>query len=246
MNITDKTILITGGSSGLGYHLAKRLSEKNRVWITGRDDKKLSRIREDLGVSTLTVDVRDHTAMVSAIGSIGSIDIAIANAGISPSVKFTQTSLDDWQDALATNLTGVFTCFQAALKAMDPEKGGRLIAIASTASLKGYPYVSAYCASKHGVVGLVKSLALELANSSITVNAVCPGFMDTDMTQHNIARVAAKTGRSEQEALAIYAKQNPQNKLIGLDDVAACIDWICGPSSTSVNGQAIALSGGEV
>lgn len=244
--LTDKTILITGGSSGLGRHVAAYFAPHNRVIVTGRDTARLSDAVSRLGVETLNVDVRDHQVMADAIASLGKIDIAIANAGISPSAKFIQTSPDMWEDVVATNLTGVYNCFRAALMTMDVTQSGRLIAVASTAGLKAYPYVAAYCAAKHGVIGLVKSLALELASTSVTVNAVCPGFMDTEMTQLNIDRVTAKTGRSADETRKLYAEQNPQKKLIPVADVAACIDWLCAPASASVNGQAIALSGGEV
>lgn len=244
--LTDKTILITGGSSGLGRHVAAYFAPHNRVIVTGRDTARLSDAVSRLGVETLNVDVRDHQVMADAIASLGKIDIAIANAGISPSAKFIQTSPDMWEDVVATNLTGVYNCFRAALMTMDVTQSGRLIAVASTAGLKAYPYVAAYCAAKHGVIGLVKSLALELASTSVTVNAVCPGFMDTEMTQQNIDRVTAKTGRSADETRKLYAEQNPQKKLIPVADVAACIDWLCAPASASVNGQAIALSGGEV
>lgn len=244
--LRDKTILITGGSSGLGRNLAEFFSPHNRVIITGRDTARLSDVASQLGVETLNVDVRDDLAMVDAFASLGAIDIAIANAGISPSAKFIQTSPDMWDDVLATNLTGVYNCFRAALMTMDVKQYGRLIAVASTAGLKAYPYVAAYCAAKHGVIGLVKSLALELATTSVTVNAVCPGFMDTEMTQQNIDRVTEKTGRSADETREIYVAQNPQKKLIPVADVTASIDWLCAPASASVNGQAIAVSGGEI
>ena len=173
----------------------------------------------------------------------GPCDVVIANAGAADSAPFAKTTLQQWNAMLAVNLTGVFLTLREGLIQMPG--WGRLIAIASTAGLKGYPYVAAYTAAKHGVVGLTRALALEVAKKPITVNAICPGFLDTGMTERSIANITAKTGRSVQDARAALAANNPQHRLIAPGEVTTTALWLCAPGSEGVNGQAIAISGGE-
>jgi NAD(P)-dependent dehydrogenase (short-subunit alcohol dehydrogenase family) len=176
----------------------------------------------------------------------GLIAILVNNAGQADSAPFTKTSLELWQRMLAVNLTGSFLCAQAALPDMLEAGWGRIVNVASTAGLKGYAYVSAYTAAKHGVIGLTRSLALEVATKGITVNAVCPGYTETDILRDSIANVMKKTGRSEAEARASFAAGNPQGRIVQPEQVADTVRWLCSPAAGAITGQAISVSGGEV
>jgi 3-hydroxybutyrate dehydrogenase len=171
--------------------------------------------------------------------------IVIANAGSAESAPFLRTSPDQFQAMLDVNLTGVFNTFQACLSKMNRAKPGPLIAIASTAGLKGYSYVSGYCAAKHGVIGLVRSLGQELAKTGVTVNAICPGFTETPMLARSIDNIVQKTGRSREEAEASLRKVNPQGRFIQPEEIAETAIWLCSDAAASMTGQAISLSGGE-
>lgn len=174
----------------------------------------------------------------------GRCDIVIANAGAAASAPLAKTSLADWNAMLAVNLTGVFLTFREALSQFDG--WGRLIAVASTAGLKGYAYVAPYAAAKHGVVGMVKSLALEVAKKPVTVNALCPGFLDTEMTDRSVANIVGKTGMNADDARRTLAATNPQLRLIQPAEVTSAALWLCGVGSEGINGQALAIAGGEV
>jgi len=172
------------------------------------------------------------------------VSIVVANAGAAESAPFARTTPELFRATLDVNLTGVFNTFQAGMASMAP--GGRLIAIASTAALKGYAYVTAYCAAKHGVVGLVRALALELAPTGTTVNAICPGYTETPMLERTLANIVARTGRSRAEAEAMLKAGNPQKRFIQPSEIAATVMWLCSEAAASVTGQAISISGGEV
>ncbi len=176
----------------------------------------------------------------------GPITLLVNNAGQAESAPFAKTSLELWQRMLAVNLTGSFLCAQAALPDMLQAGWGRIVNIASTAGLKGYAYVAAYSAAKHGVIGLTRSLALEVAKKGITVNAVCPGYTDTDILRDSIANVVAKTGRSADDARAEFAAGNPQGRIVQPHEVADAVRWLCGDGASSITGQSISVSGGEV
>lgn len=246
MSLTGKRVLITGGGSGLGANLARHFADQGaRVVIAGRRLSALRAVEKTHpGLQAIVADVTDEASVAELFRKAGPCDIVIANAGAAVSKPFLKTGADDWGQMIGVNLTGVFLTFREGLRQM--EGWGRLIAIGSTAGLKGYPYVAPYVAAKHGVVGLVRALALEVARRPVTVNALCPGFLDTEMTDRSVATIAEKTGRSAEEARAALAAVNPQGRLIAPDEVAAAALWLCGPGSDGVNGQAVALSGGEV
>jgi NAD(P)-dependent dehydrogenase (short-subunit alcohol dehydrogenase family) len=191
----------------------------------------------------VVADVTDEAAVGAMFRAAGRCDVVIANAGAADSAPFGRTSLAQWNAMIAVNLTGVFLTFREGLAQMDG--WGRLIAVASTAGLKGYAKIAPYAAAKHGVVGMVRSLALEVARREVTVNAICPGFLDTEMTDRTVGVIVEKTGRTEAEARAALMAMSPQNRLYRPEEVTAAALWLCGPGAEGVNGQAIAISGGE-
>ena len=246
-DLAGKTALITGGGSGAGSAMALAFAEcGTKVWIAGRSEERLQKAASaHENISPVVADVTSEQSIMEMFETTGPCHFIIANAGASESAPFVKTDMDAWQRMIGVNLTGVFLTLREGLLKM-PNQGGRLIAIASSAGLKGYAYVAPYAAAKHGVVGLVKSLALEVAKSPITVNAICPGFMDTEMTAQSIANIMEKTGMTKDDARAALLAHNPQGKLIDPVDVAKTALWLCSDGAASVNGQAIALCGGEI
>ena len=246
--LQGKNAFVTGGATGIGLAITRSLVDAGaQVTIASRDKDRSDEIAAGLSaVKALVLDVSDPDSVSATFAEAGPIDILVNNAGIAKSSPFDRTSLELWSSILAVNLTGVFLCSQAALTTMRDQRSGRIINIASTAGLKGYPYIGAYCAAKHGVVGMSRSLALELAGTNITVNSVCPGFTDTAIADDAIANITNKTGRNADEALAEIVKSNPQSRLIQTDEVANVVLWLCQPESRSITGQSIAVAGGEI
>lgn len=239
--------LVTGGGTGIGRAIALTLADAGfEVTICGRRRATLEAVVRPR-IHGLVADVTDEGAVAElyaqAESARGPFDIVVANAGAAASGPAARVSLADWNAALAINLTGAFLSVRPVIAPMVARGAGRIVFIASTAGLKGYPYVAPYVAAKHGVVGLMRALAAETARSGVTVNAVCPGFTETPLLDSSIEVITAKTGRSEDEARAALA--NPQGRFVTPEEVAAAVLWLVSEAARSVTGQAISVSGGE-
>ena len=250
-HFVNKHVVISGGGSGVGAALATQFSSSGaRVCILGRRESKLQQVATDTGAFPIVCDVTDakdvELALSAARTKFGPISIAIANAGSAISKPFAAMSASDFTRMMDVNALGVFNLWQSSLADMKQQQWGRMLAIASSAGLKGYPYVSGYCAAKHAVVGLTRALALELPRTGITVNAVCPGFVETPMLTESIANIVATTGMSSDEASNILKSNNPMKRFITTEEVASTVLWLAGESSGSINGQAVSVNGGEV
>jgi NAD(P)-dependent dehydrogenase (short-subunit alcohol dehydrogenase family) len=246
MTMQGKRVLITGGGSGAGENLALGFAAAGaEVVIAGRRlDALQSVAAKAKGIRCVQADVTDEASVKRMFAEAGAVDIVIANAGAADSAVMAKTSLDQWNAMLAVNLTGVFLTFREGLNQF--QGWGRLVAVASTAGLKGYAKVAPYAAAKHGVIGMCRSLALEVARKPITVNAICPGFLDTPMTDHSVQVIAEKTGKTLTEARAALEGLNPQNRLFQPAEVTAAALFLCGAGSEGINGQCITIAGGEV
>jgi len=243
--------LITGGGRGIGLAIAAQLTQAGAtVTVLGRNQSVLqAAVSAGSAHFAAIADVADQAALGAAIAEAAArqpIDILVANAGAAESAPFGKSDAALFQRMMNVNVMGVVHAMQAVLPAMRDRRYGRIIAIASTAGLKGYPYVSAYVAAKHAVVGLVRSLALELASTRVTVNAVCPGFTDTDLIAASIETIMTRTGRSREQAVAELSRHNPQGRLVTPAEVADTVLWLCGEGASAITGQAIAVAGGEI
>lgn len=247
MSIQDRHIVVTGGGSGVGAATAKTLVRAGaRVTIMGRRAEQLRAQDLPFQICDVTDRAAVDAALAAARAELGPISGVVANAGAAETAPFARMTGDQMNAMLAVNLMGVFNLWQGALADMKAAGWGRMIAIASTAGLKGYAYVAAYCAAKHGVVGLTRALALELAETGITVNAICPGFVETPMLDRSVATITEKTGMSEAEARASLNAGNPQKRFIQTDEVADAALWLCSDAARSINGHALSISGGEL
>lgn len=251
MDNSKQHAVVTGGASGIGEAIAGRLAEAGmRITLMGRNQEKLLATASRLKAAIQQVDISNpedvQKGFAAAVQANGPVTVLVNNAGIAETSTFSKMSDELWNSMLAVNLTGTYLCTKAVVDSMSTAGYGRIINIASTASLKGFAYVSAYCAAKHGVLGLTRALALELARKGVTVNAVCPGFTDTDMVSRSLDTIVEHTGMDREQALAELVKGNPQGRLIQPAEIAETVLWLCGPHSASITGQAIAVAGGEV
>ncbi len=244
--------VVTGGGTGTGAAIAEALAHAGaKVTVLGRREGPLREVaKQHKFIGWVACDVTDPEAVRAAFRQArdlnGPVGVVVANAGAADSTPFKKMTAEGFQQMLDVNLKGVFNSFQAGLADMENAGEGRLIAIASTAGLKGYPYVAGYCAAKHGVVGLIRALAVELGRTGVTANAICPGFIETPMLDRSIANIVDKTGVSAEAAAKSLRKGNPQDRFIQVDEVAGAVLWLCSEAARSVNGHALALSGGEI
>jgi NAD(P)-dependent dehydrogenase (short-subunit alcohol dehydrogenase family) len=250
--LAGRHALITGGGTGIGAAIARALAGAGAsISIIGRRRAPLDEVAAGLeNAVAIAADVtreNDCKAMTSAARRIhGPIDIVIANAGMADSAPIAKIDLAHWQRTIDVNLTGAFLTVKSALADITRKNSvtaGRIVFIASTAGLKGYPYVAAYCAAKHGVVGLARALSVELAPTGVTVNAICPGYADTPLLANAAAKIAAKTGRPAEEVRSAFARENDKGRLISPEEVAQKVLWLCLPGADAINGQAISISG---
>ena len=254
MTLEGRHAVVTGGGRGIGSAIARALAERGaRITLVGRtratleEEARRLRALTEVHCATADVAVPDSigAAFAGAAQALGPVAILVNNAGQAASAPFAKTDLALWQRMLDVNLTGTYLGMRAVLPGMLDLGWGRIVNVASTASLKGYAYVSAYCAAKHAVLGLTRALAQELAKKPVTVNAVCPGYTETDIVRATLANIQAKTGRTLAEAEAELVRHNPQGRLVQPGEVANAVVWLCLPGSEAVTGQAISVSGGE-
>jgi len=250
-SVVGRHALVTGGGSGVGKAIALALAEAGiDVTICGRRADVLETVAaERERIHGIVADVTEEHAVSllyeKAEAARGPFDVVVANAGAADSAPAHKTTLTNWRKTIDVNLTGAFLTVKPALAGMTARKTGRIVFVASVAGLKGYAYVAPYVAAKHGVIGLMRALAAETAKSGVTVNAVCPGYVETEMLDHAVSTIVDKTGRSVEEARAFLTATNPQGRLIQPDEVAETVLWLCSEKAGSITGQAISISGGE-
>ena len=250
MTIDGKTALITGGGRGIGEAIARHLSKMGaKVVVCGRTEKDVGRVAAEVGGRAMVVDLLDTHAtdrMLEQLARESDIDILVNNAGIAISAPLHKVTDEDWDRIIALNLTAAFRLTRALVPTMVKRGWGRLVNIASNAGVSGYRYTAAYCASKHGLVGMTRALAVDLGPTGVTSNAVCPGWVDTAMANDAVARVADKTGRSIREAKKALASMSPQARFIDPDEVAAIVGLLCSEGGRGINGQALVVDGGQI
>ncbi len=246
--------MVTGGGRGIGAVTARLLAEAGaRVLVAARSADQVDRVADDLRdagheawshACDITREEEVEGLVATAQERLGAVDVLVQSAGMAFSAPLHRMTLEKWEEIFRVNVTGTFLCTRAFLPGMIDRGWGRVIHVASVAGLAGAKYISAYSASKHAVVGFTRSIAAEAAGTGVTVNAICPGYVDTAMTRQSVDRIVEKAGLSEEEALASILATNPQRRLIEPDEVADAVLWLCGESARGVNGQAIAIDGG--
>jgi NAD(P)-dependent dehydrogenase (short-subunit alcohol dehydrogenase family) len=250
-DLEGKHAFVTGGGTGIGLATARALAARGaKLTLAARNFARIEEAASTLDANPVSVDVANETSVAAAFEAarnrFGGIDILINNAGITPSAPLHKMTLATLNEVMAINLTGAVLFARAALEDMYDRGWGRIVNVASIAGLQGGPYISAYCASKHGMIGMTRALALETAKRGVTVNAVCPGYVDTDIVTRAAENIASKTKLNEDEARAALYAGNPQGRLIKPDEVASAVSWLCSDGAAATNGAALPISGGQV
>jgi 3-hydroxybutyrate dehydrogenase len=254
--LSGRRALVTGGGRGIGRAVALDLGRAGAaVAVAARTRAEVEKVAAEIGggggrAAALTIDVADpesvRAAFAQAREALGGIDILVSGAGVAPTAPLARTSDAVWRQVIETNLSGVFYCLREALPEMTARGWGRVVNLASIAGKTGYPYIGAYAASKHGVLGLTKCAALEVATTGVTVNAVCPGYVDTPMLEAGVTRIVEKTGLTREEARRRLADMSPQKRLYTAEEVSALVLFLCGEAAAGINGQALSVDGGTV
>ncbi len=250
-DLKGKHAFITGGGTGIGLATARALAARGaKLTLAARNFARLEEAASQLDAYPVSVDVAKEASVSAAFEAAraknGPVSILVNNAGVTPSAPLHNMDLAMWNEVIAINLTGAFLCTKAALADMYAAQWGRVVNVASIAGLKGGMYISAYCASKHGMIGMTRALAYEAAKRGVTVNAICPGYVETDIVTNAAKNIASKTKLNEAEARAMLYANNPQGRLITAAEVASAIDWLCSEGAAATNGAASPMSGGEI
>jgi NAD(P)-dependent dehydrogenase (short-subunit alcohol dehydrogenase family) len=245
--LAGKQALVTGGGRGIGAAIARSLAAAGaRVVVCGRSQADLDAVARDIGGTALRIDLSDRAHTDAALGSIGHIDVLVNNAGAAESAPLERTTDELWDRILELDATAPFRVIRALAPSMIKAKWGRVINVASNAGISGYGYSTAYCAAKHAMVGMTRALAVDLARTGVTINALCPGWVETQMADEAVARIAAKTGRSLDDARQSLAAMSPQRRMITPDEVAHAALMLCGDGARGIHGQTIVIDGGAV
>lgn len=240
-------VLITGGGRGIGAEMARRFAALgDRITVLSRSRDEVERVADEVGGYGIRCDVGEPASVEAAFMAAGPVDVLINNAGVARSSPVLKTDVRVWEEHLKVNLTGSFLCSLKVLPGMASRGRGRIINVASVAGLKGYPYLAAYCASKHGLIGLTRALAAEYGGQGVTVNAICPGYVDSQMLTQAIQNIVDKTGRSADEVRAELESQTPQNRFFEVGEVAAMAVFLASEEAKGVNGQALTICGGAL
>ncbi len=243
------TAVVTGAGSGIGRAVALRLARRGDcVAAVGRTRDALEQTASgaDGRVDVEVCDVTLEEEVAALFGRVGPVDVLVNNAGWAASAPLARTTLSDWSEQLAVNATGAFLCIRAALPGMLKRDRGRIVIVASTSGLVGYPYTAGYTASKHAAVGLMRAVASEVAGTGVTANAVCPTFVDTEMTRRSVARIVEATGRSQREATVALERSSPLGRLLAPEEVAAAVEFLTSEEAATINGQTLVLDGGGI